>query len=52
MLSMIKMNSSQIRTALLSVDDSMLSVDDLKAISKQLPTLEEVRGISWSMLWS
>lgn len=45
MLSRIKMNYAEIRKALLSVDDTVLSVDDLKAISKQLPTPEEVRDI-------
>jgi hypothetical protein len=42
MLSRIKLGYPQIRKALLNIDDSKLSVDDLKAISKQLPTLEEV----------
>lgn len=36
------MDYPQIRKALLEMDDGQLSVDDLKAISKQLPTAEEV----------
>lgn len=35
------MDYPQIRKALLEVDDNKLSVDDLKAISKQLPTKDE-----------
>ncbi|THH10298.1 hypothetical protein EW146_g8409 [Bondarzewia mesenterica] len=42
MLSRIKMGLPEIRDALLSVDDDKLSVDDLRAIGKQLPTSEEV----------
>lgn len=42
MLSRIKMGLPDIRKALLTFDDQRLSVDDLKAISKQLPTSEEV----------
>lgn len=42
MLSRIKMDYPEIRRALLEIDDEKLSVDDLKAISKQLPTSEEV----------
>jgi hypothetical protein len=42
MLSRIKMSFPDIRKALLELDDHKLSYDDLKAISKQLPTSEEV----------
>lgn len=42
MLSGIKRELSEIRHALLSLDDSKLSIDDLRAISRQLPTAEEV----------
>jgi hypothetical protein len=42
MLSRIKMGFPEIRQALLDIDDHRLSIDDLKAISKQLPTPEEV----------
>ncbi|KAJ3566776.1 hypothetical protein NP233_g6789 [Leucocoprinus birnbaumii] len=45
MLSRIKLEFPQIRKALLNVDDSKLSVDNLRAISKQLPTMEEVERI-------
>ena len=41
MLSRIKLDLPGIRRALLGMSD-VLSVDDLKAISKQLPTAEEV----------
>jgi hypothetical protein len=42
MLSRIKLSLSDIRKALLEVDDVKLSIDELRAISKQLPTTEEV----------
>lgn len=42
MLARIKLTFPEIRRALLELDDTKLSFDDLKAISKQLPTLEEV----------
>uniref|UniRef100_A0A0W0GB16 Putative FH2-domain-containing protein n=1 Tax=Moniliophthora roreri TaxID=221103 RepID=A0A0W0GB16_MONRR len=43
MLSRIKnLGLSEIRLALLELNDEKLTVDDLKAISKQLPTSEEV----------
>jgi diaphanous 1 len=42
MLSRFKMTPLEISQALLSFDDK-LSIDDLKAISKQLPSPEEVR---------
>lgn len=45
MLSRIKMDYPEIRRALLEIDDETLSIDDLKAISKQLPTSEEVQRI-------
>ena len=50
MLSRIKMDYSQIRRCLLEVDDTKLSIDDLRAISKQLPTPEEVSHRSFSLL--
>lgn len=43
MLSRIKMGLPDIRKALLDLDDSKLSFDELKAISKHLPTVEEVQ---------
>ena len=43
MLSRIKIGLSDIRKALLELDDQRLSIDDLRAISRQLPTSEEVR---------
>jgi len=43
MLSRIKLSYPEIRKALLDIDDQRLSIDDLIAISKQLPTSEEVR---------
>jgi diaphanous 1 len=42
MLSRIKLDLPDIRKALLDIDDNKLSVDDLKAIGRQLPTSEEV----------
>ena len=42
MLSRIKMDYPEIRRALLEIDDGRLSFDDLKALSRQLPTSEEV----------
>jgi len=43
MLSHFKIGYSAIRQALLDLDDSTLSIDDLKEIGKQLPTTDEVR---------
>ncbi|KAH0826048.1 hypothetical protein J3R83DRAFT_2832 [Lanmaoa asiatica] len=43
MLSRFKIGYSAIRQALLDLDDSTLLIYDLKAISKQLPTTQEVR---------
>lgn len=43
MLSRIKLGFPEIRRALLDIDDHKLSIDDLRAISKQLPTADEVR---------
>jgi hypothetical protein len=45
MLARIKLSFPDIRRALLAVDDEKLSVDDIKAISKQLPTAEEAARI-------
>ena len=42
MLSRIKMDNIEIRRCMLEVDDEKLSIDDLKAIGKQLPSSEEV----------
>jgi len=42
MLSRIKLDLGEIRRALLDVDDSKLTPDELRAISRQLPTPEEV----------
>lgn len=42
MLSRIKLPPVDIRKALLEVDDEALSVDDLKAMERQMPTAEEV----------
>ena len=42
MLSRIKMDYPQIRKCIVEIDDERLSIDDLKALSKQLPTSEEV----------
>jgi hypothetical protein len=42
MLSRIKLSFVDIRNALLELDDDKLHLDNLKAISKQLPTVEEV----------
>lgn len=42
MLKTLKLTPAAIRDAILSVDDARLSVEDLTAISKQLPTAEEV----------
>lgn len=45
MLSRIKLDLEEIRRALLNVDDGKLTPDDLRAISRQLPTPEEVGGM-------
>ncbi len=42
MLSRIKLTPVDIRIAVLKVDDEALSVDDLKAMERQMPTVEEV----------
>ena len=42
MLARIKLDLPSIRKALLEVDDDKLSVEELRAISKHLPTTEEV----------
>ena len=42
MLSRVKLAPIDIRKALLEVDDKTLSVDDLKAMERQLPTAEEI----------
>ena len=42
MLSRIKLDLEEIRRALLDIDDSKLTPDELRAISRQLPTPEEV----------
>lgn len=45
MLSRIKLELPDIRKALLEIDDTRLSIDDLKAIGKQLPTTEEINRL-------
>lgn len=45
MLARIKMDLPSIRNSLLEIDDLKLSTDDLKAISRQLPTAEEINRI-------
>ncbi|KAG5519611.1 hypothetical protein PMAC_001766 [Pneumocystis sp. 'macacae'] len=45
MLSKIKLNYNEIRDALLELNDSKLSIDNLKAIKQNLPTTEEIRVI-------
>ncbi len=42
MLMRIKLSHSEIRRAILEIDDDMLSIDNLKAIGRQLPTSDEV----------
>lgn len=51
MLSRIKMDYPRIRRALLEIDDAALSVDALKALSKQLPTTEEVLVFFYLLLY-
>jgi len=41
-LSRIKLTPVEIRKALLRIDDEALSVDDLKAMARQMPTSEEL----------
>ena len=45
MLSRIRLSLPDIRQALLTIDDTLLSVDDLKAIAKHVPSSEEVRTV-------
>ncbi|KAI6100735.1 hypothetical protein EDD16DRAFT_442119 [Pisolithus croceorrhizus] len=45
MLSRFRKGYSVIRDALLDLDSSQLSIDDLKMISKHLPTIEEITRI-------
>jgi diaphanous 1 len=45
MLSRFKIGYPAIRQALLDLDDSIFLIDDLKAISKQLPTTDEMTRI-------
>lgn len=42
MLARIKLSNGEIRRALLELDEVRLSTDDLRAISRQLPTLDEI----------
>lgn len=44
MLARIKLDLPGIKRALLEVDDDKLSVEELRAISKHLPTADEVRA--------
>lgn len=46
MLARFKLDLPSIRKAILELDDEKLSMDELRAISKQLPTTEEVRRYS------
>lgn len=50
MLSRIKLGFPEIRRALLDIDDQKLSIDELRAISKQLPTADEVRLVLYVCL--
>ena len=43
MLSRIRLSPMEIKRSLLSLDDSKLSVDELKVIARHLPTPDEVR---------
>lgn len=45
MLSRIKLTFPDIRLALLKVDDRALTLDELKAIARHLPTADEVSAI-------
>lgn len=45
MLSRIKLDLEEIRRALVVMDDSKLTPDELRAISRQLPTPEEVGDV-------
>ncbi|KAJ3474280.1 hypothetical protein NLI96_g12545 [Meripilus lineatus] len=45
LLDITRANNVDIRRAILELDDNLLSVDDLKAIGKQLPTSEEITRI-------
>jgi diaphanous 1 len=42
MLARMKLDLPAIRQAILEIDDTKLSSDELKSIGKQLPTSEEV----------
>lgn len=46
MLSRIKLPPTEIKRSLLSLDDSKLSVDELKVIARHLPTPDEVKRIN------
>lgn len=48
MLRRIKLSLPEIKHALLTLDDSMLTSDDLRAISRQIPTPDEVRCFACS----
>ncbi len=45
MLKRLKMGLPDIKRALLELNDAQLSIDDLKAIAKQLPTKDEVARV-------
>lgn len=45
MLSRIKLDLEEIKRALLVMDDNKLTLDELRAISRQLPTPEEVNDL-------
>ena len=48
MLAKFKLSLPEIRKALLEINDAVFTMDDLKIISKQLPTVEEVSHINIS----
>jgi len=45
MLARIKLSKNEIRMALLEVEDTRLSTDDLRSIARQLPTQDEVNRL-------
>lgn len=50
MLSRIRLSLPDIRQALLTIDDTLLSVDDLKAIAKHVPSSEEVKTMPQNVM--
>lgn len=45
MLSRIKLSFPEIRSAILRVDDTLLSLDELKVIARHVPTPDEVSPV-------